>query len=274
MKQSENKEYDVLQILIHSDYRDILPCLTERIDLVLTDPPYGSTNNVWDKVPIDFIKHVEPLNVGSVVTTADMRYACFLIDRWGANFSHDLVWGKTVGSGQLNINRQPLRKHEHVLVFRFIKAIYNRVKTKGHTPYKIKRDIKTEQCYSSQKPNEAVNLGERDTGSILTISNPRIKKGHPTQKPLKLYRDLADLYSNKGSVLLDPFSGSGTILDVEGRYCIGVEQDDRYYRIACDSRTGRIVEKERLIGTPLQYLIPLLSNTEYTVFSSACEKVI
>ena len=65
-----------------------------------------------------------------------------------------------------------------------------------------------------------------------------IDKGlHPTQKSLKLMQELVLIHSNEGDTILDCFMGSGTTgvaaLNL-GREFIGIEQDDRYFKIAQD----------------------------------------
>lgn len=51
---------------------------------------------------------------------------------------------------------------------------------------------------------------------------------HPTQKPLRLMRELVRLFSDPGEVILDPHAGSGTTgaaALLEGRRVILVERD-------------------------------------------------
>ena len=60
-------------------------------------------------------------------------------------------------------------------------------------------------------------------------------KRHPTEKPLELVTKLVKLFSNKGETILDPFAGSGTTglaCVLTGRKFIGVEKDEKYYRLA------------------------------------------
>jgi site-specific DNA-methyltransferase (adenine-specific) len=60
---------------------------------------------------------------------------------------------------------------------------------------------------------------------------------HPTQKPLLLMRALVQDFTKPGDVVLDPFMGSGTtgVACLEhGRRFIGIEQDPRYFALACD----------------------------------------
>lgn len=61
------------------------------------------------------------------------------------------------------------------------------------------------------------------------------KRYHPTQKPLKLIGRLIRASSNKGDIVLDPFSGAGSTqiscIRLERNY-IGVELDEEYFNIA------------------------------------------
>ena len=63
-----------------------------------------------------------------------------------------------------------------------------------------------------------------------------IEKGlHPTQKPVALMEWLIKIHSNKGDTILDPFMGSGTTglaCKNLGRKFIGIEQDEKYFKIA------------------------------------------
>lgn len=59
---------------------------------------------------------------------------------------------------------------------------------------------------------------------------------HPTQKPLSLLRELVNLVSESGDVVLDPFMGSGTtgVACVRlGRKFIGIEMEPKFFDIAC-----------------------------------------
>jgi site-specific DNA-methyltransferase (adenine-specific) len=72
------------------------------------------------------------------------------------------------------------------------------------------------------------------------VSKPsREEKGkenhHLTVKPLHLIEHLVRLFSKQGSLVVDPFLGSGTTALAcrnTGRRCIGIERDPEYYAIA------------------------------------------
>ena len=61
------------------------------------------------------------------------------------------------------------------------------------------------------------------------------KKEHPAQKPLSLYKEIIELSSNEGDIILDPFLGSGislvTALQLK-RKVIGIESLTEWYNLA------------------------------------------
>jgi site-specific DNA-methyltransferase (adenine-specific) len=76
------------------------------------------------------------------------------------------------------------------------------------------------------------------------------KNSHPTVKPLALMEYLVTLVSRKGSVVLDPFSGSGSTLVAckkLGRKYIGIEREQEYINII----------KARLSNVKIQTQLPL-----------------
>jgi site-specific DNA-methyltransferase (adenine-specific) len=256
----------MLHLLINADSADLR---FQNVGLILTDPPYGITGNEWDAQPVDCVALAlaNGLLNGHIVSTADMTYAAYLISRHPELFSHDLVWEKTVGSGQLNIGRRPLRTHENILIFKVGKAIYNRIKTAGE-PYTARRNIVSKQCYGGQVENVKHNTGERDAKTILKVPNPRVKGGHPTQKPVALYQRLSDMYSAVDTVVLDPFAVSGTILDINNRVTIGVEKDNGYYQSARASRENSICESTPERISFFQNFIPDIASREHAIFNN------
>lgn len=59
---------------------------------------------------------------------------------------------------------------------------------------------------------------------------------HETQKPIRLMRDLVNLFTNYGETVIDPFMGSastGVACVKLGRKFIGIELDQKYFDIAC-----------------------------------------
>lgn len=61
------------------------------------------------------------------------------------------------------------------------------------------------------------------------------RTGHPTGKPLPLYRAFVSDFTDPGETILDPFMGSGTTLRAAkdlGRKAIGIELEEKYCEIA------------------------------------------
>lgn len=226
-------------ILINGEALDEMSKLkAESIDTIIADLPYGTTNNSWDSViPLD--KMWREFNRilkkgGNVILTASQPFTSVLVASNLKQFKYEIIWEKTIGSGQLNINIMPLKKHESVLVFikEGGKRKYNEQLSIGE-PYSMKRNIKTEDCYGKQKPHIVKNDGFRRETSVWKVSNPRIKNGHPTQKPLELMAKLIRTFSDEEDVILDCTFGScstGKASLIENRKFIGIELDDSYFQ--------------------------------------------
>lgn len=64
---------------------------------------------------------------------------------------------------------------------------------------------------------------------------PGVAKVHPTQKPIALMRDLIELFTDPGDLVIDLFAGGGTTLRAArdlGRLSVGVEIREDYARAA------------------------------------------
>lgn len=69
----------------------------------------------------------------------------------------------------------------------------------------------------------------------VTPNSERKYGKHPTQKPEKLIQHFMQILSNENDRILDPFMGSGTtgvVARKMGRDFIGVEFDEKYFKIA------------------------------------------
>jgi site-specific DNA-methyltransferase (adenine-specific) len=98
------------------------------------------------------------------------------------------------------------------------------------TPYTINRKSGawTGHGFNDQKDHRSVNTGTRYPKSVLPVANPRIKGGHPTQKPVALFEYLIRTYTSPGDLVLDNVMGSGTTAAAAastGRRWVGMELD-------------------------------------------------
>jgi site-specific DNA-methyltransferase (adenine-specific) len=71
--------------------------------------------------------------------------------------------------------------------------------------------------------------------------------GHPAEKPVTLAKRLVELSCPEGGLVVDPFMGSGTVLEacvMTGRRCLGFDIDPGYFGKSCD-RIRSIKPEER-----------------------------
>jgi len=91
------------------------------IDMVLTDPPYGTTACKWDTV-IDLPLMWEQLKritkpKGAIVLMASQPFTSALVLSNAAMFKYEWIWEKAVGSNFATLKYQPMKEHENILVF-------------------------------------------------------------------------------------------------------------------------------------------------------------
>ncbi len=224
----------------------------ESIDLILTDPPYGVTACPWDKRP-DLMIMWEQFNRvikphGAIVITATQPFATELINANRKYFRYDLVWVKNTVTGFLNAKRMPLRQHELILVFYKKLPVYQPQKVPG------KRYIRKPGRLTSSVYNQSYSPGgessERYPTSVLHFPRDMgAGKKHPTQKPKALFEWVIQSYSEKGSVVFDPYMGSGTTAVAAistGRHFIGFEKEAEYYDMALQ-RIQKELEMQRVL---------------------------
>jgi DNA modification methylase len=197
--------------IYHGDCREILPQLP-KVDLVLTDPPYGVKMSQGFEGFEGFGGFGKPIARRQYPDTWDDNRPskevfdlilghCSNAIMFGGNFfadilprsTHWIFWDKlqtmpTFGDGELawtNLDRKSVKK---------VTVEWNGL------------------------------LGKEDES-----------RKHPTQKPLKLMLWCLEQYSEVEQTILDPFMGSGTTLRAAkdlGRKAIGIEIEEKYCEIA------------------------------------------
>jgi site-specific DNA-methyltransferase (adenine-specific) len=224
------------------------------VDMILTDPPYGTTACKWDSV-IDLpqmwvhLKRIIKPN-GAIVMTAAQPFTTTLISSNMKMFKYCWVWDKKSVTGFANAKRQPLRHIEDVVVFGTGQQPYN---PQGLQRVDLKRKNSASDGGASLKGVHISTGGGslREAGKERTqeftnyprqaLAVPR-ESGtvHPTQKPVALMEYLIKTYTNEAETVLDFTMGSGTTgvaCAQTGRKFIGIEQGANYYGIAA----GRVL---------------------------------
>ena len=228
-------------MLINGDCLEVMKDIPDGwVDMVLTDPPYGTTACKWDSIiPLEpmweQLKRIIKPN-GAIVMTASQPFTTTLISSNIKMFKYCWVWDKKKGGNIQVLKWQPYKTHEDVVVFCNGAVNYYPIKT----PQKERKG----KTYSAGEANGIKNYGDvrvyndKHPKSILEISNANQKgKKHPTQKPVALMEYLIKTYTKEGETVLDFTMGSGSTgvacknLD---RDFIGIELDKQYYDIAVD----------------------------------------
>lgn len=209
------------------------------VDMVLTDPPYGTTACKWDSIiPLEpmweQLKRIIKPN-GAIVMTASQPFTTTLIASNMKMFKYCWVYKKPQGVDPFMAKKRPLNNIEDVVVFGIGQQTYNPQKVKGK-PYKIVRD-KHERLHELtgqiMRQTETINTGDRLPTRVIEFNQERGL--HPTQKPVALMEYLIKTYTNEGETVLDFTMGSGTtgVAAVNtNRKFIGIEMDDGYFNVA------------------------------------------
>ena len=210
------------------------------VDMILTDPPYGTTSCAWDSIiPLEpmweQLKRIIKPN-GAIVMTAAQPFTSILVCSNLKMFKYSWVWHKTQAVGHLNAWRQPMRNTEDVVVFYKKQCTYNPIitdKPKQNIRPQTKRTKSTDN-YGSHKLDIFKCPPEKSMpATILKFANAQ-KTVHPTQKPVALMEYLIKTYTNEGETVLDFTAGSfttGVACKNTNRKFIGIELDDHYFEI-------------------------------------------
>lgn len=246
--------------LIHGDCLEEMKNIPDgSIDLVLTDPPYGTTACKWDSV-IPFEPMWQRLNKlikpnGAIVLFGSEPFGSALRMSNIKNYKYDWYWKKTKANGFQHCKNRPMRAIETASVFSnapmghksllgdkrmqynpqgIIPVGKKKVKDCSHRGNTMGGDGKT-----SSRPNQVGKEYVAYTNfpsDFLEYQNVIGKNAiHPTQKPVALMECLIKTYTNEGETVLDFTMGSGTTgvaCKNLNRNFIGIELDQEYYEIA------------------------------------------
>lgn len=208
------------------------------VDMVLTDPPYGTTACKWDSI-IPLEPMWEQLNRvikpnGAIVMTASQPFTTTLIASNMKMFKYCWVWEKQQPTGFLNARRYPLKSHEDVVVFCSKLHVYN---PQGVSTVEVKNSRKNKSgngCYGPVSSREYIQREGSFPRTVIKFNRVTHGQVHPTQKPVALMEYLIKTYTNEGETVLDFASGSfttGVACKNLNRKFIGIELDDHYFEI-------------------------------------------
>ena len=235
--------------LYNGDCLEVMDKLIEDnivFDAIITDLPYGTIKNSWDKI-IPFNDMWSRLNKlikpnGAIVLFGNVPFTSELICSNLKGFKYRWDWNKKIPSGVGYAKYRPMQQTEDISVFtkNGEKTIYN--------PQMIKRDKPIKSGGNKLKENSCSTLVGIDTtkeykktyeykNPVTLIEFDKIRKGsvHPTQKPVKLLEYLIKTYTNENEIVLDFTMGSGSTgvacMNTNRRF-IGIELDKKYFDIS------------------------------------------
>jgi len=224
--------------LYHGDCLEIMPKL-EPVDLVLTDPPYGTTACKWDSVipfePMwDNLKRIIKNN-SAIIMTASQPFTTSLISSNMKMFKYCWVWKKQKPTNFYQVKWQPLKEHEDIIVFCNGVPKYNPQNTIS-VNVKNGRKNKSSNLYNKYNGGDYVQKTGNYPRTIQFFpTNGDVGRLHPTQKPVALMEYLIKTYTNKCDIVLDFCIGSGTTAiacERLNRQWIGIEKEEEYCEIA------------------------------------------
>lgn len=211
------------------------------VDLILTDPPYGTTACKWDSV-IPFESMWEQLKRiikpnGAIVLFGSEPFSSALRMSNIKQYKYDWKWEKEQGTGFANSKKMPLKSYEDCMVFYFKPPLYN---PQGLIPVNKKRKHKQDDVGEHLGKN---GLTGKDffqefsnyPKSILKFN--RDKGFHPTQKPVALLEYLIKTYTQENETVLDFTAGSMSTAIAcinTNRNGIMIEKDDHYFKVGSD----------------------------------------
>lgn len=229
-------------------------CLTKMnvlqdssIDMILIDPPYGTTPLHWDNI-INFEQlwnqfHRVAKPNAAIVIFAQEPFASFVRMSNMKEYRYDWYWEKERLTNVFQVKRRPGKTVENICVFYKEQCIYNPQKHEHHgkpVHNKVGENARwsvTQSGYNQNtKPFSYNDDGTRHPTQVLRINrdNP-LKRLHPTQKPVPLLEYLIKTYTDEGMTVLDNCMGSGSTgiacLNTNRNF-IGIELDDKYFQIA------------------------------------------
>jgi site-specific DNA-methyltransferase (adenine-specific) len=237
--------------LILGDCLDELPKIFDKnIDLILTDPPYGTTQCKWDSV-IPFepmwnqLKRVIKDN-GCIALFGSEPFSSYLRTSNIKWFKYDWVWNKVRPVGVHVCKYRPMSKNENISIFgkgkiTFYPQMIDRKKLR-----KGSKEYGRTNIIGGKLGNKKIKIyTKKYPTTILEFSNASNKgRIHPTQKPVALLEYLIKTYTNENDTVLDFTMGSGSTgvaCKNLNRNFIGIEKDENYYNIAKQRIEGVLI---------------------------------
>ena len=249
--------------LRQGDCLEILKDIPDKsIDLVVTSPPYDNLrtyNGNIEQWNFDKFKYIAKelyrttKNGGVVVwvvgdatikgseTATSFKQALFFKE-CGFNLHDTMIFAKNNPMPNVQQKRYS-QGFEYMFVFskgipKTFNPIMEQCKYAGQytfgnpSKWNVEGDLTTKGKRKISELKKKTNIFYYTVGSLVSA-----KVKHPAVFPEQLARDHILSWSNENDIVLDPFLGSGTTgvaCKNLNRNFIGIELDEKYYKIACE----------------------------------------
>lgn len=239
----------VINKTILGDTFSILPLLpTKFVDLLIADPPYNLDKNfngkkfkktsdeMYEGYTESWIKSVLPLlkEDATIYVCCDWQSSPTIGKVLKKYFyiQNRITWQREKGRGALSNWKNGMEDIWFATVSKHYTFNVDKVKVRRKViaPYKVDGKPKDWEETTEGNFRNTYPSNFWDDISIPYWSMPE-NTAHPTQKPEKLIAKLILASSNPGSIVLDPFLGSGTTSVTAkklGRHYIGIEENEQY----------------------------------------------
>jgi site-specific DNA-methyltransferase (adenine-specific) len=226
--------------LYNNDCLEVMKDLSSNsIDLLFCDLPYGQTSCKWDtKIDLEAfwkeVKRIRKNEHSPTIHFCTTKFGYDLIKSNEKEFRYDLVWTKTNAVGFLSANKKPMNSHEMMYVFSKAGAYYERKDISGNFPFNGggRSDATFIPGINALENIVSDNTGKRCVKSYVEVANKKTKGGHPTAKPVDLYKWLIERYCPPNGTVLDPTFGScnsGKAARELNRNYIGIEMNKVFF---------------------------------------------
>lgn len=239
----------VINKTILGDTFSILPLLpTKFVDLLIADPPYNLDKNFngkkFKKTSDEMYEEYAESWIRSVLPLLKEDATIYVCCDWQSSptigkvlkkyfyIQNRITWQREKGRGALSNWKNGMEDIWFATVSKHYTFNVDKVKVRRKViaPYKVDGKPKDWEETAEGNFRNTYPSNFWDDISIPYWSMPE-NTAHPTQKPEKLIAKLILASSNPGSIVLDPFLGSGTTSVTAkklGRHYIGIEENEQY----------------------------------------------
>jgi DNA modification methylase len=229
---------------------------SHSVDLILCDPPYGTTVCKWDTViPYEQLwemyKRVLKPN-GTIILFGVEPFSSALRLSNLEQYKYDWKWKKNNAANFAQAKNMPLKNLEDIMVFGNFGLSQNSKMLTRYKPQGVK-EVNWERPpkgWSEHRPTHSNNsYTQTQTGYPTQILDFPLEteKLHPTQKPISLLKYLIKTYTSENDLVFDNCMGSGSTgvaaFSLNRRF-VGIEKDIKYFNIAHDRLFDRRTQLE------------------------------